>query len=113
MGLRAAAMGRLVLDGVSVAGKLDADYAECVRLARLGWSALACGTSKAVLDYVIPYVNDRKAFGEPISHRQAVAFMVADIAHRTRRRAAGHAACGIARRAGHAPTPARSRSPAS
>jgi alkylation response protein AidB-like acyl-CoA dehydrogenase len=32
-----------------------------------------------VLDYVIPYVNDRIAFGEPISHRQAVAFMVADI----------------------------------
>jgi len=33
-----------------------------------------------VLDYVIPYCNDRKAFGEPISNRQAVAFMVADIA---------------------------------
>ena len=32
-----------------------------------------------MLDYVIPYVNDRVAFGEPISHRQAVAFMVADI----------------------------------
>ena len=26
------------------------------------------------------YVNEREAFGEPISHRQAVAFMVADIA---------------------------------
>lgn len=37
------------------------------------------GTSQAVLDYVIPYVNERQAFGEPISHRQAVAFMVADI----------------------------------
>ncbi|HCO64997.1 MAG TPA: butyryl-CoA dehydrogenase, partial [Alcanivorax sp.] len=32
------------------------------------------------LDYVVPYCNERKAFGEPISHRQAVAFMVADIA---------------------------------
>ena len=28
---------------------------------------------------MIPYVNDRRAFGEPISNRQAVAFMVADI----------------------------------
>jgi alkylation response protein AidB-like acyl-CoA dehydrogenase len=28
---------------------------------------------------VIPYVNERVAFGEPISHRQAVAFMVANI----------------------------------
>ena len=29
---------------------------------------------------MIPYVNQRIAFGEPISNRQAVAFMVADIA---------------------------------
>ena len=49
-------------------------------VARLAWCALALGTARAVLDYVIPYVNEREAFGEPISHRQAVAFMVADIA---------------------------------
>ena len=29
---------------------------------------------------MIPYVNERIAFGEPITHRQAVAFTVADIA---------------------------------
>ena len=34
---------------------------------------------QAVLDYVIPYVNERVAFGEPIANRQAVAFTVADI----------------------------------
>ena len=85
MGLRAASMGRLILDGASVPpGNLiaggDADvYADCIRLGRLGWASLALGTGKAVLDYVIPYVNERKAFGEPISHRQAVAFMVANI----------------------------------
>ena len=28
----------------------------------------------------MPYCNERVAFGEPISHRQAVAFMIADIA---------------------------------
>jgi alkylation response protein AidB-like acyl-CoA dehydrogenase len=33
-----------------------------------------------VLDYVKPYVNERMAFGEPISNRQSVAFMVANIA---------------------------------
>jgi alkylation response protein AidB-like acyl-CoA dehydrogenase len=33
-----------------------------------------------VLDYVIPYVNERRAFGEPIANRQAVAFTVANIA---------------------------------
>jgi alkylation response protein AidB-like acyl-CoA dehydrogenase len=83
MGLRAAAMGRLVLSEVSLPASAQlgdtASYTECVRLSRIAWSALACGTGKAVLDYVIPYVNERRAFGEPISNRQAVAFMVADI----------------------------------
>ncbi len=41
-----------------------------------------------MLDYVIPYVNERKAFGEPISHRQSVAF--SGLRHRDRAR--GHAA---------------------
>jgi alkylation response protein AidB-like acyl-CoA dehydrogenase len=84
MGVRAAATARVSLDEVRVPGdaRLCAgeDYAELVARARLGWCALACGTARAVLDYVIPYVNERRAFGEPISHRQAVAFTVADVA---------------------------------
>jgi alkylation response protein AidB-like acyl-CoA dehydrogenase len=55
-------------------------YLELTDLARIAWCALAVGTAQAVLDYVIPYCNDRVAFGEPISHRQAVAFMIADMA---------------------------------
>ena len=46
---------------------------------RIAWCSLAVGTAQAVLDYVIPYVNERTAFGEPISNRQAVAFGVSDI----------------------------------
>jgi alkylation response protein AidB-like acyl-CoA dehydrogenase len=86
MGIRAAATGRLILEGVKLPGGAllgDATrdlMAECVQLGRLGWCALAVGTGQAVLDYVIPYVNERKAFGEPISSRQAVAFTVANIA---------------------------------
>ncbi len=85
MGLRAAATARLHLDGVTLpVGALIAEgdasvYRECIRLARLGWCALAVGTAQAALDYLIPYVNDRVAFGEPISHRQSVAFSVANI----------------------------------
>ena len=83
MGLRAAALTRVVLDDVKVGslaplGDSD-DYLDCVRLSRLAWCALSLGTAQAVLDYVIPYVNERQAFGEPVSHRQAVAFMVANI----------------------------------
>ncbi|MDB5974271.1 MAG: Butyryl-CoA dehydrogenase [Nevskia sp.] len=86
MGLRAASTGRLILDNVRLPASAllsDAEasvYTDCINLARLGWCALATGTAQAVLDYVIPYVNERVAFGEPISHRQAVAFNVANIA---------------------------------
>ncbi|BBY65677.1 acyl-CoA dehydrogenase family protein [Mycolicibacterium helvum] len=92
MGIRAAALGRVQLDKVSVplSARLgeedgtDADYAriysEAIALSRLGWAALAVGTSHAVLDYVIPYVKEREAFGEPVARRQAVAFMCANIA---------------------------------
>ncbi|WP_432478441.1 acyl-CoA dehydrogenase family protein [Nocardioides sp. GXQ0305] len=86
MGLRAASMTRLALDGVRVPaeallGATDGStHRECVRLSRLAWCALAVGTGRAVLDYVTPYVKEREAFGEPIAHRQSVAFMVADMA---------------------------------
>jgi len=85
MGVRAASLSRLTLSDVvvpadAVLGTVDGTtYLECVRLARLAWCALAVGTAQAVLDYVVPYVKERHAFGEPISHRQSVAFMVANI----------------------------------
>jgi alkylation response protein AidB-like acyl-CoA dehydrogenase len=86
MGVRAAATGRLILEDVqlpanSLLGGAEREvFAECVALSRLAWCALAVGTGQAVLDYVRGYVRDRKAFGEPISNRQAVAFSVANIA---------------------------------
>jgi alkylation response protein AidB-like acyl-CoA dehydrogenase len=86
MGLRAAATARLVLDEVALPhrallGNASPEiYAACINLARLGWCALSLGVAQAALDYLLPYVNEREAFGEPISHRQGVAFTVADIA---------------------------------
>jgi alkylation response protein AidB-like acyl-CoA dehydrogenase len=88
MGIRAAALGQVELTGVSVPlnarlgedEATDTDYSEAIALSRLGWAALAVGTSHAVLDYVIPYVKEREAFGEPIARRQAVAFLCANIA---------------------------------
>lgn len=86
MGLRPAATHRLVLDEIRLpasAQLADGDphvYSDLIARARIAWSALAVGTAQATLDYVIPYVKDRKAFGESIANRQAVAFAVADIA---------------------------------
>lgn len=88
MGIRAAALGQIELNKVSVplnarlgedaAG--DADYSQAIALSRLGWAALAVGTSHAVLDHAMPYIKEREAFGEPIANRQSVAFMCANIA---------------------------------
>ncbi|MBN9623479.1 MAG: acyl-CoA dehydrogenase family protein [Actinobacteria bacterium] len=85
MGLRPAATGRLILEGARVPqsallgeGRREA-YVECVQRARIAWASLSVGTAQAVLDYVIPYVNDRQAFGESISNRQGVAFAVSEI----------------------------------
>lgn len=87
MGVRAGAQRPLILEHVRVPaenrlgeGSKDFDYRAFVDLGTLAWCALAIGTAQAVLDYVGPYCNERTAFGEPISHRQAVAFMIADMA---------------------------------
>ncbi len=85
MGLRPAATGRLLIEGVRLPAAAllgegrHEDYVECVNRSRVAWCGLAVGAAQAVLDYVIPYVNDRTAFGEPISNRQGVAFAVSDI----------------------------------
>jgi alkylation response protein AidB-like acyl-CoA dehydrogenase len=91
MGLRSAGLRRVRLDDVRLpresllGGESDQDgrrnaYADAVSRARVAWGALALGAAQAALDYAIPYCNDRVAFGEPISHRQSVAFMIADMA---------------------------------
>lgn len=91
MGIRAAALGQVELSKVTVplSARLGEDvsetehhqnYSEAIALSRLGWAALAVGTSHAVLDHVMPYIKEREAFGEPIAHRQSVAFMCANIA---------------------------------
>ncbi len=83
MGLRAASLGRIRLKNVIVGSDAilgDATaLGEAVALGRLAWCALAVGAAQAALDYVIPYVNERHAFGEPVSHRQGVAFTIASM----------------------------------
>jgi alkylation response protein AidB-like acyl-CoA dehydrogenase len=84
MGLRPLPLYRLSLDQLAVPARArlreDFDLNRFLNLSRIAVTALAVGTCQAVLDYVVPYVNERVAFGEPISNRQAVAFMVADMA---------------------------------
>ena len=87
MGLRPLALGRVGLENVLVPesakiGSSDKpfDIQRVQDLSALGLCATAVGCCQSALDYVVPYVNERVAFGEPISNRQSVAFMVANIA---------------------------------
>lgn len=64
-------------------GDEDFDYTAFIDLGNLMWCAMAVGTCEAVRKYCIQYANERTAFGEPISHRQGVAFMIADMAIET------------------------------
>lgn len=89
MGLQAAAPCEVTLSGVRVGtdalvGNAETwsstAFDELVARANIGVSALSVGTCRAILEYVIEYCNSRVAFGEPVSHRQAVAFLIADIA---------------------------------
>ena len=89
MGLRSAEVGSLKLDKVQLdkSALLGADnppsktfhYNTFINSGNLTWCAMAIGCCQSALDYLIPYVNERFAFGEPISHRQSVAFMIADM----------------------------------
>lgn len=85
MGMNAAQMATLHFDNVQLTqgallGDGNFDLQRYLDLSRIGLCALTVGTCQAVLDYVGPYANEREAFGEPISNRQSVAFMIADIA---------------------------------
>jgi alkylation response protein AidB-like acyl-CoA dehydrogenase len=85
MGLNALQLATLEFSDVEVPqgallGEGDFDLQRYVDLSRIGICALAVGACQGVLDYVKEYVNERVAFGEPISNRQSVAFMVADMA---------------------------------
>ncbi|MGH8275176.1 MAG: acyl-CoA dehydrogenase family protein, partial [Steroidobacteraceae bacterium] len=47
---------------------------------RVAMAALAVGVARAAYDYARAYAKERKAFGVPIASKQAIAFMLAEMA---------------------------------
>jgi len=87
LGARGAGLASIIFDDVRVpthailGDHIDVcDFSVLIDLSRIALCALAVGVGQAILDYTIQYANDRLAFGEPISHRQAVAFMISNLA---------------------------------
>lgn len=61
-------------------GDADCDASKLMSLTYVGLAAMATGVSKAAFEYARDYAKEREAFGEPIASRQAIAFMLAEMA---------------------------------
>lgn len=84
LGLDAVSVCEVRLEGVRALGRLEGGDNFQRGLLRyftkegLKVAARATGLSQAALDLALDYVSNRKAFGKPIGHFQAVAFTLAD-----------------------------------
>jgi alkylation response protein AidB-like acyl-CoA dehydrogenase len=78
----------VILDGVQVheanrLGKEGDGFFFCMKAldgGRINIGACAVGLAQAALDYSLGYAKERKQFGRPISHFQAIQFKLADMA---------------------------------
>jgi alkylation response protein AidB-like acyl-CoA dehydrogenase len=76
----------LALEGVRVpksarlGGSEGADLRAIVNRGRVGLAAAAVGVSRAAFETARDYAKQRETFGAPIATRQAIAFILADMA---------------------------------
>lgn len=86
MGIRALATYGLSLKNCRVpaenrlGGEKGADFDRIMNCSRVALSAMAVGVARAAFEYARDYARERVAFGEPIASRQAIAFMLAEMA---------------------------------
>jgi acyl-CoA dehydrogenase len=85
LGLRGLETYEVKLEGcrVPASARLGGDATVMLRRSRVAQAAMAVGVAKAALDYAITYAKDRDAFGVKIAQKQAIAFMIADMATET------------------------------
>jgi len=86
MGLLALPTAELNLSGVRVpaadklGGEEGSDFRRILDRARVGLAAMGVGVARAALEYSKEYAKERTAFGVPIATKQAIAFMLAEMA---------------------------------
>jgi len=61
-------------------GEAGIDVQPILNSSRIALSALGVGLARAAYEYARDYAKERVAFGEPIAHRQSIAFMLAGMA---------------------------------
>ena len=86
MGIKALATHEIVLEDCRVqksarlGGDAAFDHTKLLNYSRVGLAALAIGVARAAFEYARDYAKDRHAFGIPIARKQAIAFMLAEMA---------------------------------
>lgn len=63
-----------------VGGEVGIDMARLLERSRVALAAMAVGLARGAFEYARDYAKQRVQFGEPIAHRQAIAFMIAEMA---------------------------------
>ena len=66
--------------GDRLGGEKGADFNRLLNRSRVALAAMAVGVARAAFEYSRDYAKTRIAFGEPIASRQAIAFMLAEMA---------------------------------
>ena len=61
-------------------GEAGIDFGLILNHSRVALGAAAVGVARAGFEYARDYAKQRVQFGEPIAHRQSIAFMLADMA---------------------------------
>lgn len=61
-------------------GPAGCDMSKLLSYSRVATSAMAVGVARAAYEYALEYSKERVAFDEPIASRQAIAFMLAEMA---------------------------------
>ena len=81
-GLRAAGASELRLDGAPIVASFVSTTAarRALARARLYVASLLLGVMRRAFEYATEYALGRVAFGRPIAHHQALAFLIADLA---------------------------------
>jgi alkylation response protein AidB-like acyl-CoA dehydrogenase len=86
MGIHALATYGIVLRDCRLprANRLGAEdgcnFGKLLAYSRVAISSMAVGVARASYEYALAYAKERHAFGEPIASRQAIAFMLAEMA---------------------------------
>ena len=91
LGMRASDTVSLSLEDVRVGpdallGEYNGGYVDTLRVlerGRIGIGALSVGLARGSLEEALAYSQERHAFGKPLSDKQAIQFMLADMATRT------------------------------